>query len=351
MDLYKQFDNIDYEKYIKWNKIGSCFYFLSIGTFVTSIVNGEAILLPLVFILEQIFEFFSSNELFLNVKEVKEIKILYQEFLERYHKLNKCFDLNNPIEIMALFTYLLNRGYLSKEHKHIFSKVAGDHSLLAGAYSFTGVSCCRHDGVLLSDILTKAGVKASVLFNYETFALPKDIKDFVALSLTALQNPNSYKATEELRDYNINLEKKLEEGVISDKDFHIIGHRLIDVNHLITIAEKDGISYFLDPTSDAVYRKRVLEGKDVLAYGVGISEPRVGFGFNKAYKAFDRDIKEVRKMLKGVNASLEEELEARRKINEITSSNQDIFEQFYRENAPLYEEVSQKLEKVRRKKS
>lgn len=350
MDLYKLLDNISYDNYIKLNKLKSSFLPLSIGSLTTCLVSGELVLLPLTFLLVVMSLYLGGNKLFLNVKEVKEINALYQEFLESYHKLNGTFNINNPIELMVLFKYLLNRGYLSKEHKHKYLVSKNDQPLLAGTYPFTGESCCRHDGVLLSDILTKEGIKSSTLIGYETFAITSDIiSDLIPLCFMSVLNPDSFKYSEKFRDYNIDLEIKRKEGFIRDEDFRIISYSSLEFNHLITIAKKDSITYFLDPTSDAVYRKKIFDGKEVLVSGVGVIIPKVGLGYKKAYTEHGRNIFDTRRMLEGMNATLEEELEARRKVNEITRDNQDIFEQFYRENVPLYEEVSMRLEKVRRK--
>lgn len=88
MDLYKLLDNISYDNYIKLSKLKSSFLSLSIGSLTTCLVSGELVLLLLTFLLVVMSLYLGGNKLFLNIKEVKEINVLYQEFLDSYHKLN-----------------------------------------------------------------------------------------------------------------------------------------------------------------------------------------------------------------------------------------------------------------------
>ena len=66
-------------------------------------------------------------------KDVKQIRELYNYFLSNYNRLNKIFDLNNPLEIYTMFNYLLYKGYLSKNKEFQFSgKQARDLKGLSG---------------------------------------------------------------------------------------------------------------------------------------------------------------------------------------------------------------------------
>lgn len=91
-------------------------------------------------------------------KDTIEIRKMYQEFLTNYNKLNKIFDLNNPIEIQTMFSYLLYKGYLSKEKTFEFSgDQARNIKLLLGTNIFTGKGVCRHISAMSVDILNDAG--------------------------------------------------------------------------------------------------------------------------------------------------------------------------------------------------
>lgn len=100
-------------------------------------------------------------------KDIKQIRELYNYFLNNYNKLNKIFDLNNPVEIYTMFNYLLYKGYLSKNKEFQFSgKQARDLKGLSGAEVITGKAVCRHISGMLTDILNGYGIESSQLGVY-----------------------------------------------------------------------------------------------------------------------------------------------------------------------------------------
>ncbi len=283
------------------------------------------------------------------LNEIKYIQSLYKEFIESYHSLNGTFGLDNPMEIMFLFTHLVFNGYISINHEYEFENVRGNQTILLGAYNFTGKSCCRNTAKMLSDILFRCGIKAGILINFATTLYSLDASISVEGDIDESLFSDRESITRLLNEHNMKLEQRILDGKLDLDSFRLEKRLAFGLNHAITIAQKDGISFNLDPTFNSVYRKRKIDRIEVLSSGINACIPQVSQIYNFLYKRMDASITDTRNLLKGISVTLEEELEARRKVSEITSNNQDIFEQFYRVNAPLYEEVSMKLEMVRRK--
>lgn len=100
-------------------------------------------------------------------KDIIKIRELYQEFIKNYNKLNKAFDLSNPIQIYTMFNYLLYKGYLSKDKEFQFSgKQARDINCLIGTNVIIGQAVCRHISAMLTDILNDYGIESSQLGVY-----------------------------------------------------------------------------------------------------------------------------------------------------------------------------------------
>ncbi len=92
------------------------------------------------------------------IKIIDDYKIVdsnYSEFLDRFSKLIKSFDLKDSLEISILYTRMLNSGLLSE---NLNFKPTDDKAELLeldclGPTVFTGAACCRHSSSLLNDIL------------------------------------------------------------------------------------------------------------------------------------------------------------------------------------------------------
>lgn len=167
--------------------------------------------------------------------DIKQIRQLYQGFITNYNKLNKVFDLNDPIQIHTMFNYLLYKGYLSVDKNFEFSdNEARDINGLLGTNVITGKAVCRHISAMLTDILNNYGIESSQLGVY--------LMDYNG-NINILDQPKLYK-----RNQNIELSTEL----IEDKN---ILERKIG-NHAITFSVKDDKSYYLDPTQARIYRMK-----------------------------------------------------------------------------------------------
>lgn len=228
-------------------------------------------------------------------KDLSEIRELYKLFLEKYTNLNRAFSLENPIEIYTLFNYLLYGGYLSKNHKFRFEEQKEcKNPIIFGAIIFSGKGVCRHAASLLTDILS------------------------------------SY----EISSYNL--------PVCLDHSESSVIERIIG-NHLITASYYDGKAYYLDPTHKNIY-SRIEE--EILLYDKK-------YGSIPLYKTTMFNNNKERKELKQ-HLSNNYKCETKEEIKKLKNNakktynkNRDIFEEFYKDNSELYDEVTNKMIKMR----
>ena len=102
-----------------------------------------------------------------HTKDVSQIRELYSYFINNYNKLNKIFDLNNPVEIYAMFNYLLYKGYLSKNKEfQFYDKETRNLKGLRGVDVITGKAVCRNISSMLTDILNEYGIQSNLLGVY-----------------------------------------------------------------------------------------------------------------------------------------------------------------------------------------
>ena len=283
-----------------------------------------------------------------NTKDIKQIKHLYNEFLNNYNNLNKIFDLNNPVEIYTMFNYLLSKGYLSKDKVFAFSdEQARNLKNLLGVEVITGKGVCRHVSGMLTDILNASGIKSESIGVYA-----KEIKEPTVEEPTKeeLINWARYNAKNE-QDYerfkqiieefynanikNIEFSPSTNDAAVLDKIFG---------NHAISFALKDEKSYFLDPTREMIYRmdksKKILcdeNGNNVSTRLI----PSILLGNSKTYF-------EMRKKIFNPSISTLEEQAFIEKTLDKCEDNTDIFEQFYASNSELYDDISNKVLNIRR---
>lgn len=286
-------------------------------------------------------------------KDVQEVYALYQYFIDNYVSLSKRLYLDKPMETWTMFNYLLNNGYLSKDKK--FKKIKGatlDLYPLYGANIFAGTGVCRHISAMLSDILRTQG--------YEAYNLSCTMS---AKSLWAKAVKNATKTHEEqlriidasgldeeiknnLRNY---LYRRWELNRETDMVWEKSKFSLTDIigNHVICFAEDENYSYFLDSMNSLWLEKdgKVLVGikdntlnkiKPKLAIELFLNElgklSALEQSLQNSKPTMDKD--QAREMVEGTNR--------------ILSNNKDVIESFYQENRELYEEVSDKLMRIRK---
>lgn len=287
-------------------------------------------------------------------KDIKQIRNLYQLFITSYNKLNKVFDLNDPIEIHTMFNYLLYKGYLSVDKNFEFSKSeARDINGLLGVNVITGKSVCRHISAMLVDILNNYEIEASQLavyyirynININILKQPKYTKEeLIKWVQTNITDEQSYsfvmKYIEELVDkHNQSIELSTE--MVEDKN---ILERKIG-NHAIAFAFKDGKSYYLDPTQARTYRMR--ENDKNILYDDRCDRIQIKFLSSIGLNDY-KDYLKMRERLSQqyLSITIEEEKQMIEQTITKCNDNIDIFEQFYNENSELYSDISSKILKI-----
>lgn len=292
-------------------------------------------------------------------RDIKQIRSLYQEFITNYNKLNKIFDLNDPIQIHTMFNYLLYKGYLSADKNFEFSKKeARDINGLYGASVITGKAVCRHISAMFTDILNNYGIESSQLgvysmdysVNINILAQPKYTKEeLVNWVQTHITDEKTYskvmKFVEELVDKK-GQSIELSTEMIEDKN---ILKRKIG-NHSITFSVKDGKSYYLDPTQKRIYRVREND-KNVLYDDECNKVP-----IKLLLSIFLNDSRDYLRMREGLSqqypsVTREEENQMIEQTIMKFKGNMDIFEQFYNENSELYTDISSKVLKIKKRKT
>lgn len=283
-----------------------------------------------------------------NTKEIKQIKEIYQEFIKKYNKLNKIFDLNDPVQIHTMFNYLVSKGYLSFDKNYSFSgNQARDYKSILGANILTGKGVCRHTASMLTDILNDYNIEAGSLgvcsqevsVNIKFIDEQKYTKEELIKWLHShTLNDKSLNLLKEIIEYldkNDKLNIELQYIIKEEKNYlkKLIG------NHAITYAYKDGKSYYLDPTLDRIYRKEgnVLSDSELSVYPKILSSLFYLDNYN-IYANMNKRIKE-----NNPSISLEEQEKMKNETLYLCRNNTDVFEDFYNDNKDLYEETTSKI--------
>lgn len=290
-------------------------------------------------------------------KDVVETRKMYQEFLNNYIKLNKEFNLNEPISIYTLYNYMRVNGYLSKnkEFKSDSLNVL-DVGTLYGVDVLGGNGVCRHIASMYSDILNNMGIESLTVGCHLRDGVPlieevnkedydrKKVLDFI----------NKCVLDEKQRKYLLENIRILEENGIffniyfkfdSSKKTTKVG------NHAISYALYNDKNYYLDPTQERIYKLKDPKGKILydcyddmvlikdssLRTLNGIWNPNLDKTCKKMFNSFD-------------SISLEEEEQITDNVKKICLENIDMFDKFYNDNKELYGEILNVASKVKVKK-
>ncbi len=243
-------------------------------------------------------------------KDVREVRELYYKFIANYSELNKTFELTNPLEIYELFNKMLYGGLLSKDGTFILgAEDARDITSIEGANICRGLGVCRHISVVLSDILNESGVNSDVMLGlFEE--LPMD-------AMTKLSIQELAKAF----------------GIDSDPELKVeIPKFKGDANHLITVAKKDGLAYYLDSTHRCTHRVHDSIN-DILINSRGLMKLKDSKFKLDEYRGLS-------------TAGVDEEVNAAANMKALYEDNRDIFTKFYYDNKEIYAEIDGKMIKM-----
>lgn len=247
----------------------------------------------------------------------------YRQFLKRYKVLNDELSFEEPISIYALFVYMVNNGFLSKDKSiefKVFYKKYLDMINLYGANIFNGKGVCRHKASMLTDILRESGIES---YNYSNLC-----------SVPAL-----YALVQKYYRDVYNYQGKLD-YVMNNNLVRFLKVNYFYAPHLISYASYDGKNYFLDPTN-----KRIL---DSFRLGIfdndGVMFPN--FKKNRYYDLLE-DRKRMCDLINKNNNSLsnEEVQDILKESNAKILLHKDMYEDFYNENKAFYEDMSLRITK------
>lgn len=288
-------------------------------------------------------------------KDIIQIRELYEEFIKNYNKLNKIFDLNDPVQIYAMFNYLLYKGYLSKDKNFEFaSKPVIDINELLGINVITGKAVCRHISSMLTNILNDYGIESGKLIacsnDYEIKIINLDKQKYTKEELinwanTHIRDESTHEDVIKLIDEFDKLNENIEISSETIKNKNVID-RIIG-NHMISFAFKDDKSYFLDPTQTRIYRLKESDKK--ILYDE-ICEFPIKLDFSITCNN-SKDFKNMKEKILKRYPSIPKDTE-KLMINETLdtcNNNIDIFERFYNENSELYNDITDKVLKIKKK--
>lgn len=249
-------------------------------------------LIPLIE-LECIFEYFESKK---GTWEWKYLGQLYDEIIFNTKNLISLIGNDNPVSIFATYNYLYKNGYLSYNKNFAFNDkdIIGMMNL-TGIDLFRGKGLCRVISPVLTNIYKKFGYNSRTIL---VSSSPKSLKSLVP-------------------------------------------------DHVITMVD-DGInSYKLDPTNELMFQKKefdnylvfgekkeIVKSKTVatIFYNMLVNNDINLSAYIKQYNMPDIDLNSYRNIY----------LQAL----EICNQSKEIFDHFYYDNAPLYEEVNEMTKKV-----
>ena len=284
-----------------------------------------------------------------HTRDVKEIKVIYDEIITNYNKLNRVFDLNDPVEIYTMYNYMVYKGYLSKDKNFELSdKNSRDITLIYGANVINGQGVCRHIAIMLKDIFNDYGIDSNIVAvtmpsnvvvtmhkdDDKTIKTVDEMYDFVRKYINNEEQQKVFNEKIEQINEKISLSFRLE-----DKP-NLIGR--ITGDHVITLAVKDGKSYTLDPTQSRIYKLKENDKNflyDSETDKIKIHYAGLGFFGLEKYK----NIKLIKANILLPSSSVEEDQVLIQRISKLCENNQDIFEQFYNDNSEMYNEISSKL--------
>lgn len=241
---------------------------------------------------------------------IKDLRKAYEIFLSGYYLLNDYFELKKPLEIYALFTMLLNAGYLSFNKTFISQDDdAVDifiNDSLNGVNVLNGQAVCRHTSSLLRDIYKKLDFDSRAIGCYMYY--PKYGKEH----LKRLKNFYDVAKIFGIKD-------TLNVPFIES----IANHSIVEVNH-------DKKYYFDSLNGEILVPKNVDRTRlgNTLDYEVSIAK--------------NDDEKDI-------FSSFSEYLKEYKKVKSIYHNNKDIFDNYYSCNNDIYNYVNDKIRVLKKK--
>lgn len=289
-------------------------------------------------------------------KDIKKIRKIYDEVLKNYIKLNNNFEFKNPIELYTFYHHMFSDGYLSKGHTFVSeNNNVYDIDSIYGVNILNGKGCCRHISSMFKDILNHLKIDNNLLLvtenwaKVEIFSLKEKIESLM-LDTELAEIANDKDKLIEAKEKLIELLAKLEEqqGKLQEEDEYI--KKVIDIgaaNHMINVAYSNDKTYLLDPSGFRIYGSK---NGDIL-YDEADDNILVNYKTKGLYEIMGENIalNLLKQRVSMSNISEEEKCKYIGSTLKIYNKNQDMLEKFYKENHEAYEEISDKLLKIKKK--
>lgn len=255
------------------------------------------------------------NTLGIDMKENAYNSLEYLKFEKKYFllidklkKMLQAISVDEPMEIFAVYYYLVLNGYLSVDHEfYADNKDLFYHNL--GSSIFSGVGVCRNLSPFLTDLLRE--------YDYESYTIQMH-----------LQNTKIFRLSDDY--YTSTFSDDIEDE--NDKLKNYRRKNTSDYNHVSTLLADKDKSFIMDPMNNTFY---TLEKSGVFPYGnIDSSIPtnlKKECLYHKNAKIcgnLSSNNLETKQLVSQYNA-------ARQKCETYAS----MFEYFYLENRELYREL------------
>ena len=253
------------------------------------------------------------DNVYINSIEFLSLNDSYYEVIGNIVKLFRDLEIDNPVVIFGIYSYLLKNGYLSLKRDFAYKVGVQDCYPVFGANVIEGRGVCRHISSMLTDIYKEMGFDS---YNVSSI-LNSDVSSF------------SKQKLRKIRDNNV---------AFSLRGLLFMCLYYPGFNHLITLVNHpDFGSLMMDPTNDFLFinnRKKdfvsLLDSDEYINYDVGNL-----FNDNTCF------------FVEKTNSNMLSSLVFYYSLGwDFADKYSDCFEYFYQENKNTYFEVVKKKRKL-----
>ena len=341
------FNNMNYSTYKKLDNISFCSTLYGvINPFVLSAINNypEFEILLLSFVSASQIYYFSTNTFDCEkyTKDILELKELYNKVIGETSTLINEFNLKHPLEVYSFYNYLLYKGYLSYDKMFFYGKsYIDDIKSLLGINIINGTGVCRHISSMLNDIYNNMNFNActSSVYVNSNLLMHESLQELYFTYEEQLKMSTDKEDREMLKNILTDTKKLLREYKPKFEP-----HLKANGNHMINLVSNNDFGYILDPTNKVIYKKSDSISENILKNPV--LSPLSG----KVKLTHISDNSKQKKSILLLPDSCEEDDELI--INNTTMlcrNNLDILNKFRNENSDLYNEINDKLVKIKKK--
>ena len=314
------------------------------------------IILMIMNIGELLSEYIESRSTILSENDLGILEAYYK-VLDDMKILADKLEIHDPIQAYGMFMFALCNGSLSLDKKFQYKDTTEkDFYYSLGVKILGGYGVCRHIATAFKDFLCTLNIDASaipVLTKKPVYSLketnkPVNKEEFIKKIYHEI--PNDKKRDDILKLINDNYQG-LDDINVRLVTKYINDHRssLLKSNHVITIASQDGINYYFDPTNNNILKR--IEGKNTFIDLNGRLYLYDRF-HTKGY--YDHSYFNPNKLDLDKITCNQDSKRLKNVIDYNDSFNMCVkykllFDEFYKEHADLYKDVSDRLIRSRKK--